>query len=207
MKLTALLCLCGAVAGSAAGMLWMPRYTATATLAFVDRAAEPATFDQRRQDFFTSVRAEVLSSESLARHADIRLNENHLCTIRFMSSNRRDSQRATQAIVTRFIGTSMRRDADTGSLPPSRRAILTRLDWLEARTAALEGIPSYMGEASDRTSKGGATIGVELLDPPTVPNGWEYRRGVLLAGVGALVGLVAGRLFAVTAPAAPPPSE
>jgi len=84
MRRTALFCLCGAVAGLAAGTLWMPVYTATATLAFVDRVSEPATFDQRRQEFFTAVRAEVLSSESLARHADIRLNENHVCTIRFI---------------------------------------------------------------------------------------------------------------------------
>jgi hypothetical protein len=194
MRRTALFCLCGAVAGLAAGVFWRPVYTATASLAFVDRASEPASFDRRRQEFFAEVRAEVLSSEPLARHADIRLNENHVCTMSFMSSDRSDSQRATQAIVTRFIATAIRRDADTASLAPSRLAILKRLDWLEARTAALEGIPSYMGEASDRTSKGGTTVGVELLDAPGVPQRRENGRALPWVAFGALVGLVAGRL-------------
>ena len=165
MRRMTLFCLCGALAGLAVLILWMPRYTATATLAFVDRASEPDTFDQRRQEFFTAVRAEVLRERP---SADIRLNDVHACTIRFTSSDRREAHRVTQEILARFIATSMRRDADTALLAPSRHAILNRLDWLEARTAALEGIPSYTGEASDRTSRGGATVGVELLDPPVV---------------------------------------
>jgi hypothetical protein len=165
MRRTALFCLCGAAAGLAAAVLWMPRYTATATLAFVDRASEPATFGQRRQEFFTTLRAEVLRERP---SADIRLNETHLCAIRFTSSDKREALRVTQDTVTRLIAASLRRDADTAPLAPARRAILNRLDWLEARTAALEGIPSYMGDASDRTSNGGATVGVELLDPPVV---------------------------------------
>jgi hypothetical protein len=192
MRRTTLFCFCGAVAGLAAGVFWKPVYTTTATLTLFDRASEPDTFDQRRREFFTSVRAEVLDSEPLARHADIRLDENQVCTIRFTSSDRRDSQRATLAIVTRFINVSAQRDADTASLAPSRQAILNRLDWLEARTAALEGIPSYMGEATDRTSKGGATVGVELLNPPVVPQRRENQWVLLWAGVGALAGLVAG---------------
>lgn len=195
MRRTAVLCLCGAVAGLAAGTLWMPRYTATATLTFVDRASEPATFDQQRMEFFTSVRAEVLSSEPLARHADIRLSEDHVCTIQFTSSDRRDSQHATMAILNRFTAISTRRDADTASLAPSRLAILKRLDRLEAGTAALEGIPSYIGEAADRTSKGGATVGVEVLDPPVVPQRRENGWVLLWMGAGALAGLVAGRLW------------
>jgi hypothetical protein len=120
MRRTALFCLCGTVAGLAAGVFGRPVYTANATLAFVDRASEPGTFDQRRLEFFTAVRNEVLSSEPLARHTDIRLNENHVCTILFTPSDRRDSLRATQAIVTWFIETSTRRDADTASLASSR---------------------------------------------------------------------------------------
>ena len=172
MRRTALFCLCGAVAGLAAWVFWMPRYTATATLTFVDRASEPATFDQRRQEFLTTLRAEVLCERP---SADIRLNDVHACTIRFTSADRREAHRVTQEILARFIDISMRRDADTASLAPSRQAILNRLDWLEARTAALEEIPSYMGDVSDQ-SKGAATVRLELLDPPVVTRSWPCAR-------------------------------
>jgi hypothetical protein len=203
---TVFLSLSGLAAGFAMALLWPRHYTAIATLDFTDQASRPGTLDLRRSEFFEAARAEVLSAGSLAgirpdepaetlrRDTRIQLAGN-VCTIQFTDTDRHRAQRVTNALISRFFAIAARTGKERRLIPPSRRAMMDRLDWLEARTAKLEGIPSYMGEVSDHIVAGGAFIGVEVLDPPTVAmpsDGWWRWT---LVSIGGFAGWCAARLL------------